>query len=283
MNKADYPLPTISPTQIRTYQRCPLAYKHRFVDRWTPSSASPSGLLGHAIHVAIEANFKDKRRTRRDLNTQQMESVFDREWDRGLPPETAPGSAPPEEFEAAREDGYGMIEFYLREVAANINPHLVEHRFRFDLDGVPVPIAGQVDLIEGDGTVVDHKTSINRYPESYLDDDFQLFCYVLGYAFFRLGVRARAGTIPRAALLTEARVDVIVRQPSIELQQIRKRYTDEDLERIAARLKEVAARIGGAEFPAFWQVEERDEAWRTCDFCDFRDRCDDRLAGPDES
>ncbi len=279
MSDSGYPLPTVSPTQVRTFQRCPLAYKHRFLDQWTGAQSS-AGLLGHAVHSAIEATLKARRKFRIDLPLDEMENVFDEAWNRGLPAETEDATGSREEFDSAREEGYGMVEFYLENVAPGLKPHLVEHRITFDLDGVPVPVVGQVDLIERDGTVVDHKTSLHLYPEDYLDNDLQLFCYAVGYAFFRLGVRARKGVVPRAALVGEARVDVIVRQPSPQLQQIRKKYSDDDLSRIAETLRGVASTIEMRRFPPFWEVEERIDPWRTCDSCEHRDRCEQRLVGP---
>jgi hypothetical protein len=209
-----------------------------------------------------------------------LESVFDDAWNRGLPPETETTGGSREEFDAVREEGSERIGFYLESVAPHVNPHLVEHRFNFELDGVPAPVVGQVDLIEGDGTVVDHKTSLHTYPEDYLDNDIQLFCYAVGYAYFRLGVRTKKGVLPRATFVNEARVDVVVRQPSPRLQQIRKTYSDGDLSRIADILRAIASKIESREFPPFWEVEDRSEPWRTCDTCEHRDRCDQRLEEP---
>ena len=280
MSSSGYPLPTVSPTQVRTYQRCPLAYQHRFLERWT-GIQSPAALLGHAVHSTIEAALRTKRRFRQDLPLEEMERVFDQVWNRGLPPETETVGASREEFDAVREEGYDLLAFYLEEIAPRVRPHLVEHRLNFELEGVPVPVVGQVDLIETDGVVVDHKTSLWPYREDYLDSDVQLFCYAVGYAFFRLGVRARKGVLPPAIMVNDARVDVIIRGPVPQLQQVRKKYSNDDLSRIAGILRDVALRIGSGEFPAFWEVEDRAEPWRTCDSCEYRDRCDMRIGAQD--
>ena len=281
MSSSGYPLPTVSPTQVRTYQRCPLAYKHRFLERWTGIQSS-AGLLGHAVHSAIEAALKAKRRFRQDLPLEEMERVFDQVWNRGLPPETETTGESREEFDDVREEGYDLLAFYLEEVAPKVRPHLVEHRFSFELAGIPVPVVGQVDLIETDGAVVDHKTSLRPYREDYLDSDVQLFCYAVGYAFFRLGVRARKGILPPAVFVNDARVDVIIRGPAPRLQQIRKKYSNDDLSRIAGVLRNLALEIESGEFPAFWEVEDRAEPWRTCDGCEYRDRCDKRIEAQTE-
>ncbi len=280
MSSSGYPLPTVSPTQVRTYQRCPLAYKHRFLERWWGIQSS-AALLGHAVHSTIEAALKAKRRFRQDLPLEEGERVFDQVWNRGLPPETETAAGSREEFDAAREEGYDLLAFYLEEVAPKVRPHLVEHRFNFELAGIPVPVVGQVDLIEIDGVVVDYKTSTRPYREDYLDSDVQLFCYAVGYAFFRLGVRARKGILPPAVMVNDARVDVIIRGPAPQFQQIRKKYSNDDLNEVAEILRNVALKIESREFPAFWEVEDRAEPWRTCDGCGYRDRCDMRITAQD--
>jgi len=200
-----HPPPSLSPTRIKTYQRCPLAYRYRYIDM-VAAPPSPASLLGHCLHAAIEANFRAKRRTRRDSSEAELGQVFDREWDAGLPPAGELVRGTPEEFAEVREEGYQLIRFYIDNVASAIRPHLVEHRFRFRIDGLPAEVVGQVDLIESDGTVVDHKSSVHPYSEDYLDNDVQLLCYSIGYGVFREGVRLRPGALPPASRLTRARV-----------------------------------------------------------------------------
>lgn len=269
---------TVSPTQLRAYARCPLAYRYRFRER-RRSLASPPSLLGHAMHSAMEENFRAKRRTHEDLEVRELEETFDLVWDRELPPDGEGARATPEEFAAARELGYGMLAFFREEVAPGIKPHLVEHRFRFAMEGIPVPVVGQVDVVDVNGTVIDHKTAGGRYPEDYLDHDLQLFCYSLGYTFVREGMRLREGQMPRARRLSPARVDVIVRGETPEFQQLAKTYDEDDVERIGGTMRKLSAGIFAGEFEPFWMGEERDEGWRTCGSCEFADICDQSLVG----
>lgn len=273
---ATFPLPRISPTQIRAYQRCPLAYRYRFIDG-LEAPPSPSSLLGHALHAAIEANYRSKRRTRSDLALSELHDTFDRVWEEGLPAEGDDARAPRAEFESTREEGYKILEFYRAQVAPSIRPHLIEHRFNLKLPGVPVPVAGQVDLIDQEGTVIDHKSSAHPYPQDYLDTDVQLFCYSAGYGVFRLGVKLKAGELPPAAMLPPARMDIVIRGPEPALQRLNKRYNRPDLERLLGIVHDVAGAIGKGEYRPFWQIEERENPWRTCSGCEYFGICDQRL------
>ena len=271
-----HPPPSLSPTRIKTYQRCPLAYRYRYIDM-VAAPPSPASLLGHCLHAAIEANFRAKRRTRRDSSEAELGQVFDREWDAGLPPAGELVRGTPEEFAEVREEGYQLIRFYIDNVASAIRPHLVEHRFRFRIDGLPAEVVGQVDLIESDGTVVDHKSSVHPYSEDYLDNDVQLLCYSIGYGVFREGVRLRPGALPPASRLTRARVDVLIRGPEPVLQQLGKRYDEADVERILGRLRSAGQGIASEDFRPFWELEDRKEPWRTCAGCEYFDACEARV------
>ena len=225
----------------------------------------------------MEANYWAKRRSHADLSEQELEGVYDEVWDRELPPDGEDARATPEEFAAARQIGYKVLGFFREEVAPDIKPHLVEHRFRFAMESIPVPIVGQVDLVDMSGTVIDHKTAGGRYPEDYLDHDVQLFCYSVGYTFVREGVRLREGQMPAARRLSPARVDVIIRGEEPELQQLEKTYDEDDVARISGEMRRLAAGIFGDEYEPFWLVDERDERWRTCESCDFERMCDRSL------
>ena len=238
---------------------------------------TPPSLLGQALHAMMEENYRAKRRSHFDLSEEELEQVFDEVWDRELPPTGDDARATAEEFAAARELGYKVLQFFRGEVAPGIKPHLVEHRFRFAMEGIPVPIVGQVDLVDMSGTVIDHKTAGGRYADDYLDHDIQLFCYSLGYTFMREGMRLREGQMPAARRLSPVRVDVIIRGETPELQRLAKNYDDEDVERITGTMRRLAAGIFAGEFEPFWVGDEGEDGWRTCESCDSERICDRSL------
>ena len=267
---------SISPTKLRAYSWCPLAYRYRFIEhlRFPPT---PESLLGSALHVMMEANFRSKRKSHSDLSLEELEEVFDVAWDRDLPVEVDNPRFSRERFDLARELGYVMTAFFWQAVAPNVKPHLVEHRFKFMMDGVPVPIIGQVDLVNTGGTVIDHKTSGSPYDENYLQHDLQLFCYSLGYTLIREGMRLREGQMPSARRLSPVRVDIILRRPEPELQQLSRSYTEADIERIGADIRFLASGIISNKFEPFWIGDEKDGAWQKCAACEFETVCERSL------
>lgn len=268
-------LRSISPTQLRTYDTCPLQYRMRYVDR-VPTTDSPASLVGQAVHAALERNFLEKRRSGYDLDADEAAEIYGDVWDARLPPGTASGPLA-DEFEEAYASGQSVLNLYLTDVAPRVIPHLVEHRFRFDIPGVQVQLVGTVDLIDRNGVVIDHKTSWRAYPESYPDRDLQLQCYAIGYGVFRAGTRIRPGNLPAPFFIPQVRVDVLVREDPPFIQQLNGTYGREDLEQFAARATEIVVGIEAARFDPFWQVPNRDEDPQVCRRCSYALGCEASL------
>ena len=268
-------LRSISPTQLRTYDTCPLQYRMRYVDR-IPTADSPASLVGQAVHAALERNFLEKRRGGFDLDLDEAAEIFDDVWESRLPPGAASGQSA-DEFDEAYGSGQAVLELYLTEVAPRVIPHLVEHRFRFDIPGVQVQLVGTVDLIDRNGVVIDHKTSWRAYPESYPDRDLQLQCYAIGYGVFRAGTRIRPGNLPAPFFMPQVRVDVLVREDPPFIQQLQATYGREDLEEFAARAAAIVVGIEAARFDPFWQAPNRAEDPQVCRRCSYALSCEASL------
>ena len=189
-----FPLRYLSPTQLRAYDICPLQYRHRYIEKIRPPY-TPASLLGEAVHQSLEENFVQKKRTGHDLTLEEAREVFDEVWEQGMPGSALDG-AEAEAFEQRHADGARLLEYYLREAAPAVVPHLVEYRFRFEVPGLPVPVVGTVDLIDHNGVVIDHKTSQRPFDPGYLASDLQLMCYAIGYGTFRAGARLQPGKLP---------------------------------------------------------------------------------------
>ena len=272
-------LRSISPTQLRTYDTCPLQYRMRYVDR-IPTADSPASLVGQAVHAALERNFLEKRRGGFDLDLDEAAEIFDDVWESRLPPGAASGQSA-DEFDEAYGSGQAVLELYLTEVAPRVIPHLVEHRFRFDIPGVQVQLVGTVDLIDRNGVVIDHKTSWRAYPESYPDRDLQLQCYAIGYGVFRAGTRIRPGNLPAPFFIPQVRVDVLVREDPPFIQQLQATYGREDLEEFAARAAAIVIGIEAARFDPFWQAPNRAEDPQVCRRCSYALSCQASLVRND--
>ncbi|MDE2817887.1 MAG: PD-(D/E)XK nuclease family protein [Chloroflexota bacterium] len=270
------PLRRLSPSSTRAYERCPQMYHLRYNERVrVPSTAAQ--LLGSAVHTVIEMFYKEKR-DGKALDVEAAFDVLDDALDATLHELDEEGRA---EVEELRELGYDLVEYYLDEVAPHIRPHLIEERFSFNVPGVDVPMVGYVDLVDQDGTVIDHKTAASPFPADYLAHDIQLLTYSLGYNALRLGARQRPGQLPLATMLPPVRLDVMVKGEEITYQRLDFRYEQEHLEQYVERVNAVAAGIRTADFRPFWQIREPDPD--VCHYCDFNSVCTYRLpASSDE-
>ncbi len=270
------PLRQLSPSSIRTYERCPYMYHLRYNERIrVPSTAAQ--LLGRAVHTVIEMYYKQKRSGGDVLDCETAFDVLDDALDATLHELDEAGRA---EVEDLRELGYDLVEYYLEEVAPHIRPHLIEERFAFRIPGVDVPIVGYVDLVDQEGTVIDHKTSSSPFPAEYLAHDVQLLTYSLGYNALRLGARQRPGQLPLINLLPPVRLDVLVKGEEIAYQRLDFRYEQEHVEQYVDRVNTVAAGIRSADFRPFWQVREPN--LDVCNYCDFNDVCTYRLPAAED-
>jgi hypothetical protein len=249
----------------------------RYVDR-APTTDSPASLVGQAVHAALERNFLEKRRDGSDLDVHEAAEIYDDVWYTRLPPGASSGPLVAE-FEEAYASGQSVLELYLTEVAPRVMPHLIEHRFRFDIPGVQVQLVGTVDLIDQNGVVIDHKTSWRAYSESYPYQDLQLQCYAIGYGVFRAGTRIRPGNLPAPFFIPHVRVDVLVREDPPFVQQLQATYGQEDLEQFAARAAEIVLNIEAAQFDPFWQAPNRAAEPQVCRRCSYARICESSLLG----
>jgi hypothetical protein len=237
---------------------------------------TPASLVGQAIHATLETNFKAKKHSRADLPLDEAREVFDSTWDRYAPamPE---GGDDQDDWEAAYEGGTHALEHYLVEEAPALVPHLVEHRFRFEVPKVQWPVVGTVDLIDQNGTVIDFKTSRHDYDPAYLDGDLQLMCYAIGYANFRAGARVRPGELPSSYFIPPVCVEVLVIGEFPSVQRLEAQYDREDLMDFGERAAVIAAGIQSEHFEAFWRAAPAAEDSGVCARCSYAEGCCDSL------
>lgn len=267
------PLRSLSPSSIRTYERCHYMYHLRYTERIRVPSTTAQ-LLGRAVHTVFEAYYKAKR-DGKSLDSEAAFDVLDDALDATLHELDEEGRS---ELEDLRELGYDLVEYYLEEIAPLIRPHLIEERFSFNVLGVDIPIVGYVDLVDQEGTVIDHKTASSPFPADYLPNDIQLLTYSLGYNALRLGARQRPGQLPLIHMLPPVRLDVLIKGEEIAYQRLDFRYEQEHVEAYVARVNSAAAGIRSADFRPFWQIKQPDP--EVCNYCDFNSVCTYRLPIP---
>lgn len=149
--------PYISPAQVKTALRCLETYRRRYVkgEKTRPAAAMTWGSADHATH---EVNFGQKITTHRDMTVADIELLFatkldeqiekdggasEIEWERDT---ALTGSDLSKAVADVKDSGVKLASMYHRDVSPYVQPTFVEERFSILVPGIPVPIAGAIDL-----------------------------------------------------------------------------------------------------------------------------------------
>jgi RecB family exonuclease len=249
--------PHLSFTRIETFLRCPRKYRFRYVEkvRTPPSGAT---VLGRTWHKVLEQNYRQKIRSGQDLSLEAMEELFlDHFYQALLHEEIA--YHPWESPEKIKEQGLAVVAEHHRRISPHVHPQFVEERFVLSLgDDFPFDLAGVWDLIEQDGTIVDHKAYSERSvpTQEDLDKGLQFTAYALAY-------RAIHGKVePRL------RLDVVIKSKKPQAVQFHTKRTNDQCRWFLRLLEQVAQAIhAGSFYP--------NPADRFCGplFCPYWERC----------
>ncbi len=121
---------------------CNEAYRRRYVlGEKTPPGAAL--IWGRADHTAHETNFVQKVTSGEDISVGDVQQAFAEAFDQESEQDVDWGDEKPG---ALKDAGVGLVAVYHRQVSPTLQPLEVEQEFSLDLDGVPVPIIGRVDL-----------------------------------------------------------------------------------------------------------------------------------------
>lgn len=178
----------LSHTQINTYLTCPQRYHFRYVQGIrVPMSAAVA--FGRAFHAALKHNYEQKVETREDLPVARLRGVFDAAI-AGLAAEVVWGDG--ESPQALIDEGADLIERYMREIAPQIQPVLVEQRVEMTVAGID--FVAVLDLVDEQMRVIDHKTMARAPAEDDVAKDLQLTTYAAAY-------RILFGSLPAGLIL----------------------------------------------------------------------------------
>jgi hypothetical protein len=80
-----------------------------------------------------------------------------------------------------KDEGVRLLRAYHTTVAPTVQPAEVEREFLVDTGARELPLKGYIDLIEADGTIIDHKTTKRSFPQDAAAKDLQLTAYAMAY------------------------------------------------------------------------------------------------------
>ena len=176
--------PHLSPSQINTYLRCPMQH---YFSYQRGIKIPPSGALvrGKALHYAAEVNYTQKLESHEDLPLADLEEAAASGFER----EAASAAFSDDETPGTVLDStIALTGVYGREVAPQVQPELIEHRFEIAVPGADIPLLGYIDVIDDAGNIRDLKTASKTPPQDAADKSLQLTAY--GFARRAVGGEA---------------------------------------------------------------------------------------------
>ncbi len=170
----------ISPTAAKSYLSCSLMFYFERV-ACIRKKTSVALHLGKAVHAALQA-FHLARWRGGDDTPDAIAAVFEKSFadlERDEGPVNFDDQA---DRDKTRIDGLRVIAAYLDSPEAmQSKPRAVEVLLKEDIPGLSVPLTGAMDLVEGDFTPVDFKSSASK-PDpvnAAFDHEIQLVSYQL--------------------------------------------------------------------------------------------------------
>ena len=176
---------SISASQVNEFLFCPIGYKYLYVDRLI--KREPPNIYMHygsCMHEALAFNFEQKITSKKDEELSKVQKVFETNFWKGM------NEVVLQPWEHARKDliaemGGKVLDAYMKEIAPNYQPILVEKRFELELDNFDFMINGFIDLVLNNGDIRDHKTVGKTFKRDWnqktVDESMQLTWYSLAY------------------------------------------------------------------------------------------------------
>ena len=249
----------LSLSSINDYIDCGMLYKFGRIDRIPRTFSSDSLEYGSCIHRVLD-NYYQSKMINSPLSQEKVLSLFSKYWTDAVGGKLEVKFAKGKDFETYLNDGRLLLTTYLNELPVdNFKVLAIEEPFSFKIEGLDIPIIGQMDLILSDesGTIiiVDWKTAGKAYSRDDVDKNFQLTLYQM---------QARAnGFADREILL---RFDCLIKTKTPKFEQYYTTRTDEDILRAKKKILKVAEGINLGVFVP------NDNHWK-CKNCNYSEHC----------
>lgn len=235
---------TLSVSQVKAYEVCPLQYQFRYVYR-VPVPPHYTLTFGNTVHAVLRDLARRVLDGRKPTADDALR-LYEQHW-------SSEGFESKRHESLRKEQGRVMLKSYL-EAHENIlsrAPLFIEEPFRFRVG--EITITGRIDRVDGpqDGgaTVTDFKTG-STASQKDADADLQLSVYALA--------------LQDVFHLHADRLTLSFLEGNVDRHTTR---TDDDLEKAGERLERAAARIRERAFAPT-------PGYQACRFCAFRAICD---------
>lgn len=261
------PLPRhLSASSLKTFSRCPEQWRRHYLLR---QNERPGAALvwGGADHYAHEVNFRQKIETEQDLPAGDVLDAFaqgiaDRIDEFGGESEVEWGRV---RLSDVKDLGSRLVAAYHAGVSPWVYPIAVEEKFELEVEHVPVPLIGYVDL-ETRKSILDAKTASAKVSEPKPEWRLQGLLYQAARrkpVEFHLKVKTKVPQIYTGVNMPGLRLPL--NEPLVDKALVRVQYLVRQIASLYAEF--------GPDDP--WPTTAPDVGWRDsyCGFCGYRPKC----------
>ncbi|BAH77682.1 RecB family exonuclease [Solidesulfovibrio magneticus] len=255
----------LSASSINSYLDCGLQFKFAKIDKREPEAIAEALIFGTTIHKIIEL-YHHERSIGTRLSVMDVTAAFEKCYTEAF--EQQAGKIQFKEgkdFDSTLLEGKSLLATYVTQFPeTGLKVIGLEKAFSFQIEGVPIPIVGVMDMVEEDAggniVIVDHKTSSRSYSSDDIDKSLQLTIY---------GMAAKAnGYGDREIML---RFDCLVKTKKPKFEQYYTVRTEEDELRAMKKIQAVYRGIMQGVFIP------NDTSWK-CKGCSYQQCCRDWFA-----
>ena len=163
----------MSASKISTYLKCPKQFEFKYIRKvHCPSNAVL--YQGKIFHSAIEHNYTQKIKTKKDLPLSDVTDAFSTFYRKELKNEEVKFESKTEKAKT-KDQGILATEVHNLAISPMVQPVAVEETIYSEIDGTKV--MGIIDLIDNEGNIRDNKLAGKKKSQSDLDKDLQMSMY----------------------------------------------------------------------------------------------------------
>jgi putative RecB family exonuclease len=253
--------PHLSASSIGTYVDCSLQYYFSYVKRLPMEFVSDALEFGSAIHLTL-ADFYRAKMTGDRLLLKDVHESYKQHWTNRVKDRSDIKYADQKDFQSYLIEGADLLTAWFNKLPDDtFSVIAVEEAFVFEIDGMPLPIVGAIDLVEEDdaGTIIitDHKTSGRAYSIDEIDLNPQVTIY-------QMAAKAN-GFADREILL---KFDCLVKTKTPKFEQYYTTRAETDELRLIRKIQTVWNGINSKVFIP------NDTSWK-CKTCPYKKACDE--------
>lgn len=258
--------PHISPSQLDMYFRCGEQYRRRYVNQ----EKLPPGIAlikGSSVHVAAEANHKQKIESHEDLPVDDLKEIAASEFENRyrtdglMMTEEERGVGLRNILGGGKDSAVKLTGVYAERIAPTIQPAFVEEWVRIPLLGYTHDLNGRIDVIDDRGAVRDLKTASARKNQAEVDNSDQL-------TYYHVAVEKLTGKPP-----AKVQLDVVIetRAGKLDSQVLESTRDHNDRQvlanKLGAMLQGIKAEVFLPATPGHWCCSPKFCGyWQTCPY-----------------